>query len=733
MIQGQPYGAQSDVWSLGVVLYELLNLERPFTGENISALAFRICEADIEDGDCAEHYSPGVCVLMRSMLKKDAHERLRLADFLRSDLVADRIPALIGLEALARRAEPAVPTLGRSRRRDPLSTPLVSAPGGSAVEDAVDEADEAETSDDSPPRSHARAGRESSSSSSSTIKSILRSSLKRFLVNSPVLDLGAALPSFRFRPKRRPTVERASRSPTWRTAPREEERSTSVTAPVDGADLAKCDSDAGGGANVASLALAPPVANSRIGYSFDEACTPGAEADARDQSMQKRHRRLIEVLLAHSMAPDATVDDLAEAMGDHVTEATRIEGAGTLGITGQSHTVRALHWLARSIAGGALEIEEPSLCPNGRSTIVVVHLKELRMPPGSTEQEVVLSTELGTKVTWDESRIAAIAIVTGARAGKRLRDGESAVHIAGGRRLRPRATEAKRSAVHLGMPPGRSIQRFMSDSSLPTTDSPAIFTPVRRAEHLAPLQLPSDQSHLPVTRAPTPGEEDMGRTPPRERTPSPTEPAIVPQPTVRRPAVFPKPVLSVRIISASKLNNIYVLPRPLNPYVTLRVGKKKHRTPTVYNTKSPRWVKDSLDTTEPFRFELERGAPKTAELEVTIKDRNPLSKNEWLASWRLPVATVSPSTGATGQFTRMELKLPARRFRGSDAVDMAYGTELVLELSLQDMESWWDEEEAAAQVDRSAEEGSTESPRSDDARPTYDLASPATPALLPQR
>jgi serine/threonine protein kinase len=46
LVQGMPYGAQSDVWALGVVLYEMCALRRPFTGENISTLAWRICQAE---------------------------------------------------------------------------------------------------------------------------------------------------------------------------------------------------------------------------------------------------------------------------------------------------------------------------------------------------------------------------------------------------------------------------------------------------------------------------------------------------------------------------------------------------------------------------------------------------------------------------------------------------------------------------------------------------------------
>ena len=46
MVRNQPFTEKADIWSLGVVLYELTTLKQPFTGENPLAIARKIVEED---------------------------------------------------------------------------------------------------------------------------------------------------------------------------------------------------------------------------------------------------------------------------------------------------------------------------------------------------------------------------------------------------------------------------------------------------------------------------------------------------------------------------------------------------------------------------------------------------------------------------------------------------------------------------------------------------------------
>ena len=49
LIRSSPYGESSDVWALGVLLYELLALKRPFGGANIAVLALNISRGKYDE------------------------------------------------------------------------------------------------------------------------------------------------------------------------------------------------------------------------------------------------------------------------------------------------------------------------------------------------------------------------------------------------------------------------------------------------------------------------------------------------------------------------------------------------------------------------------------------------------------------------------------------------------------------------------------------------------------
>lgn len=69
----EPYNLKADMWCLGVVLYEILALERPFSAPSIAALVIRICAA--EPRMLPAVYSQEARTLASSMLAKRAKDR----------------------------------------------------------------------------------------------------------------------------------------------------------------------------------------------------------------------------------------------------------------------------------------------------------------------------------------------------------------------------------------------------------------------------------------------------------------------------------------------------------------------------------------------------------------------------------------------------------------------------------------------------------------------------------
>lgn len=73
IIDNKPYNFKSDIWSLGVVLYELCALKPPFDAESLPKLAMKIVRGNYNP--IPSHYSKDLKNLIGALLALDPQKR----------------------------------------------------------------------------------------------------------------------------------------------------------------------------------------------------------------------------------------------------------------------------------------------------------------------------------------------------------------------------------------------------------------------------------------------------------------------------------------------------------------------------------------------------------------------------------------------------------------------------------------------------------------------------------
>lgn len=86
--QSAPYTAKSDVWSLGILLYELCTLQHAFSADNLLGLVFKIVSEDFEP--IPNRYSPELQSLIKRLLDKKPENRPSIREILKMDLIRQK-------------------------------------------------------------------------------------------------------------------------------------------------------------------------------------------------------------------------------------------------------------------------------------------------------------------------------------------------------------------------------------------------------------------------------------------------------------------------------------------------------------------------------------------------------------------------------------------------------------------------------------------------------------------
>lgn len=89
IVEGQPYSFKSDIWSLGIILYELCALKPPFTADSMHFLALRIVRGGYDP--IPSQYSQDMRKMISWLLQNNPNKRPSVHEILKSRMIQNRV------------------------------------------------------------------------------------------------------------------------------------------------------------------------------------------------------------------------------------------------------------------------------------------------------------------------------------------------------------------------------------------------------------------------------------------------------------------------------------------------------------------------------------------------------------------------------------------------------------------------------------------------------------------
>jgi NIMA (never in mitosis gene a)-related kinase len=89
MVESRPYSFKSDVWALGVLLYEMCTFKPPFDAKSLHALGLRIVSGKY--APIPAQYSNELRALIARLLSVDDRRRPKIREILKFPYISNRI------------------------------------------------------------------------------------------------------------------------------------------------------------------------------------------------------------------------------------------------------------------------------------------------------------------------------------------------------------------------------------------------------------------------------------------------------------------------------------------------------------------------------------------------------------------------------------------------------------------------------------------------------------------